>query len=71
MAKDEDLEMVILDEIEKENLERLTNELIQVFNFNNIDKSSEKLSQRALKVKTHCSNSLYGFINQDQKPYTL
>ena len=43
MSKIDDLEMLILDEDEdeKENLELLTDELIQVFNLNNIDKSSD------------------------------
>ena len=40
-TKNEDLEMFNSDEVEKENLEILTNELIQVFNFDSIDKSSD------------------------------
>ena len=37
-SKNEDMEMIISDETEKENLELLTDKLIQVLNFNNIDK---------------------------------
>ena len=40
-TKNEDFEMFNLDEVDEENLELLTDELIQVFNFKNIDKSSK------------------------------
>ena len=40
-SKNKDMEMIILDETRKETLELLTDELIQVFNFDIIDKSSD------------------------------
>ena len=54
ISKNDDLEIFYLDEAEKENLELLTDELIQVLNLDNIDKSSdeqkEELMQRVLKL---------------------
>ena len=48
------MEMIIPNETEKKNLKLLTNELIQVFNFDNIDKRSdlqkEELIQQVLKI---------------------
>ena len=41
MSKIDDLERLSLDEAEKENLELLTDELIQVFNLDNIDKRND------------------------------
>lgn len=48
-TKNEDLEIFNSDEVEKENLEQLTDELIQLFNFDNIDKSSD-LQKRGINA---------------------
>jgi hypothetical protein len=52
--KNEEMEIIIADKEKKETLERLTDELIQVFNFDNIDNSSdlqkEDLIHQVLKI---------------------
>ena len=54
LSNNEELDKQIDVEDEKETLEQLTQELIQVFNFENLDKSSankiESLLQRVLKL---------------------